>query len=72
MKMKAESMEESLEDKSRMLSAIMRENEKFKRIAGILDAFCLLLLVLDETIKLVQEKMKHETVSEVNSRYSSN
>ena len=46
MKMKAESMEELLEDKSRMLSATIRENEKFKRIAGILDAFCLLVFII--------------------------
>ena len=46
MKMKAESMEESLEDKSRMLSAIMRENEKFKQIAGILGAFCLIMFII--------------------------
>ena len=46
MKMKAESMEELLEDKSKMLSAIRRENENFKRIAGILDAFCLLVFII--------------------------
>ena len=46
MKMKAESMEELLEDKSRMLRAIIREKENFKRIAGILDAFCLLMFII--------------------------
>ena len=46
MKMKAESMEESLEDKSKMLRATIRENEKFKRIAGILNAFCLLMFII--------------------------
>ena len=34
--------------------------------------WCLSLIVLDETRKLVQEKTEHETVSEVNSRHSSN
>ena len=38
MKMKAESMEESLEDKSKMLRAITRES--------ILDAFCLLMFII--------------------------
>ena len=46
MKMKAESMKKSLEDKSKMLSAIIRENENFKWIAGILDAFCLLVFII--------------------------
>ena len=46
MKMKAESMKELLEDKSKMRSAIIRENEKFKRIAGILDTFCLLVFII--------------------------
>ena len=46
MKIKAESMEKLLEDKSKMLSAIMKENEKFKRIAGMLYAFCLLVFII--------------------------
>lgn len=45
-KMKAESMKKSLEVKSKMLSATIRENEKFKRIAGILGAFCLLGFII--------------------------
>ena len=46
MKMKAESMEKLLEEKSKMLSAVRRENENFKQIAGILDAFCLLVFII--------------------------
>ena len=74
MKMEAESIKGSLEVKDKLLKAIKRENEEFQRIASILiHFFCSsLLVILGESRKLLQETMKHETVSEVNSRHSSN
>ena len=46
MKMEAESIKGSLEVKDKLLKAIKRENEEFQRIAGILDAFCLLVFII--------------------------